>query len=283
MKKYSFPILVFLLLAPLLLYAQQEPVKVVYKTVDTVSLYLRIHYPPDLDPKRSYPAIVFFFGGGWYRGSYKQFEPHAAYFARRGMIAVLADYRVRSLHQTSPFEAVKDAKSALRYLRQQAGSLQIDPRRIVAAGGSAGGQLAAAAGNVIGLEEQQEEEEVSSRPNVLVLFNPVFDNGPGGFGYDQIGSRYEEISPLHNIRPGAPPTVVFLGTEDHLVPVATAKLYQQKMKAAGSRCDLFLYEGQNHGFFNHANPKYYEATVRETDRFLVSLGYLKKRPIVPVK
>ncbi|GAA4469689.1 alpha/beta hydrolase [Nibrella saemangeumensis] len=255
--------------------AQEESLRLEYKRVSSVQLFLRVYYPPDLDTTRSYPVIIFFFGGGWYKGSYRQFLPHAAYFAGRGIVSVLADYRVDSLHHTSPFDAVRDAKSAIRFLRQQADRLHIDPQRIVAAGGSAGGHLAAAAGNIIGLEEANEDLSVSSRPNALVLFNPVFDNGPGGYGYKQFGNRYPEISPLHNIRPGAPPTIVFLGTRDALVPVATAQLYQQKMKEAGSRCDLHLYEGQEHGFFNHQNSRYYSETVQQADQFLTSLGYLR--------
>ncbi len=91
------------------------------------------------------------------------------------------------------------------------------------------------------LEENGEDISVSSRQNALVLFNPVFDNGPDGYGYDRIGIRYLEISPLHNIKKGSAPTIVFLGTMDDLIPVKTAELYKSKRPEAGSRCDLFLY------------------------------------------
>ena len=80
---------------------------------------------------------------------------------------------------------------------------------------------------------------------------------------------------MHNIDADTPPTVVFLGTKDRLVPVATAERYKQLMEAAGGRCDLHLYEGQKHAFFNRA--KFYE-TLLETDRFLTSLGYLHGEP-----
>lgn len=258
-----------------------ENVKVVtYKEVDSVSLDLTFYYPTHFGENTKYPVIVFFFGGGWKGGSIAQFREHARYFASRGMMAVLADYRVSNRHHTSPFEAVKDAKSAIRYLRKSAGKLGIDKNRIVASGGSAGGHLAAAAGNISGLEEESEDLTVSSKPDALVLFNPVFDNGPQGYGYDRIGERYPEISPIHNIRQGAPPTIVFLGTEDQLIPVATAKEYQAKMENVGSRCDLFLYEGEKHGFFNIKNEKNYKNTLYKADQFLQSLGYLKDEPTI---
>ena len=250
------------------------PDQLVYKTIDTVQLVMQFSYPGNMDKDRQYPAIIFFFGGGWKGGSIDQFKPQAAFFAERGMIAVRADYRVESRHGTTPFEAVKDAKSAIRFLREHARELQIDPQRIVASGGSAGGHLAAATGCVPGLEEASEDLSVSSTPDALVLFNPVFDNGPEGYGYERIGERYPEISPLHNIGPGSPPTIVFLGTEDRLIPVSTAEHYKASMEKAGNRCDLFLYEGEGHGFFNYRHAEYYRKTTLQAARFLESLGYL---------
>lgn len=250
---------------------------VVYKTIDTVDLTLTIYYPPDYKKGKKYPAMVFFFGGGWKGGTISQFRPHAHHFANRGMITLLADYRVESRHGTTPFDAVMDAKSAMRFIRQHRKQLGIKTNRIAAAGGSAGGHLAAATATLTGLEEPGEKLSISSRPNALVLFNPVFDNGPDGYGFDRVGGeeRYREISPLHNIRPGTPPTIVFLGTNDRLIPVSTAENYQNRMKQYNNRCDLHLFEGQNHGFFNYKYPEYYQKTVQLADDFLVSLGWIK--------
>ena len=50
------------------------------------------------------------------------------------------------------------------------------------------------------------------------------------------------------------------------------------MEKAGSRCDLFVYEGQGHGFFNYRNKQMYYNTVLETDKFLIDLGYLTGEP-----
>lgn len=256
-----------------------------YKQTDTISLKLFVKKPDKFNPKKQYPAIVFFFGGGWNSGNITQFKPHAEYLASRGMIAILADYRVKSRHQTTPFDAVADAKSAIRFLRQNSKELNIDKEKIVASGGSAGGHLAAATATVAGLDDQNDDLEVSARPNALVLYNPVFDNGPNGYGYDRIGKRYPEISPMHNIYKHTPATIVFLGTKDDLIPVETAKLYKQKMEMAGNRCDLFLYEDQKHGFFNFREDskdgnRYFIETLLQTDIFLESIGYLRGNPTI---
>jgi acetyl esterase len=247
----------------------------VYKQADTTNLKLFLYYPTERADNDQHAAIVFFFGGGWNGGNINQFEPHAKYFASQGMVAILADYRVRERHGTTPFDAVSDAKSVFRYLRQNAAFLGIDPDRIAGSGGSAGGHLAAAAAMVPGLDDPADDLTVSPGPNALLLFNPVFDNGPDGYGFERIGDRYREISPIHNIQPGNPPTIVFLGTNDRLIPVSTAEKYKDKMMAAGNVCQLFLYDGKGHGFFNYRHTKSYLETLAQSEIFLISLGYIK--------
>ena len=111
---------------------QSQSYDVVYKTIDTTQLELTFFYPPDFEKGEKYPAIIFFFGGGWKGGTTKQFEPQARYFAERGLVSVLADYRVPSRHGTTPFDAVRDAKSAIRFLRKHATKLHLDSEKIIA-------------------------------------------------------------------------------------------------------------------------------------------------------
>ena len=263
---------------------------IVYKTTKNAKggvVKLRLHvFDPDghkATDKR--PAVVFFFGGGWSGGTPTQFYAHSAYLASRGMVAMAAEYRVKSREGTSPFECVADGKSAIRYVRANAAGLGVDPDRIAAGGGSAGGHVAAATGTLAeALDEPGEDTAVSSRPNAMVLFNPVYDNGPDGYGHDRVKARWKEISPAHNIRKGTPPAIVFLGTKDKLIPVATAKKFQAAMKAVGSRSELMLFEGEGHGFFNHGRGgnAAYTTTVHAMDKFLASLGFLKGEPTIEV-
>ena len=88
---------------------------------------------------------------------------------------------------------------------------------------------------------------------------------------------------MHNISRDTPPTIVFLGTKDKFISVKTALEYKRLMEEKGCRCDLYLYEGQTHGFFNYTNKEYYTKTVAEMDHFLVSLGYLKGEPTLQNK
>ncbi len=284
-SKYFVTVLVFItfILSTQAQKPDREYKTIVYKNIDTVALTMDLYFPPELDINKSYPAMVFFFGGGWKGGTVKQFEPHAIYFSKRGIICVLADYRVESRHHTTPFESLEDAKSAIRYLRKNALQFHIDPYKIIATGGSAGGHLAAATAVVKGFDAPGEDLTIGADPNALVLFNPVVDNGPGGYGYDRVGERYKEFSPLHNIHRGAPPTIFFLGTQDKLIPVETAKYYKTVMEKVSSRCDLFLYEDQEHGFFNYRNRNYYNRTILEMEIFFTSLGIIDGESAIEVQ
>ncbi len=246
---------------------------IVYKNVDTTVLKMEVLYPSVLEKNKKYPAVVFFCGGGWVSGNINQFRNQANYLTARGLVCFLVDYRVKSRQGTTPFESLKDAKSAIRFVRKNANNYQVNPDAIIASGGSAGGHLAAATALIKGYNESSDDLTISSIPNVLFLFNPVIDNGPGGYGFERIGDAYKDFSPLHNIHSKAPPTIIFQGTKDKLIPVATAELYKTKMLDAGNKCELFLYEGQEHGFFN--KKEYIDKTMIEVDKFLIHLGYLK--------
>ncbi|HVY93568.1 MAG TPA: alpha/beta hydrolase, partial [Bryobacteraceae bacterium] len=257
-----------------------------YKTAGDTQLKLYIFRPAGNKAGNRTPAIVFYFGGGWVNGSPEQFHRQCLYFSSRGMVAIAVDYRVRSRNNTTPLDAVRDAKSSMRWVRTNAGRLGIDPSRIAAAGGSAGGHLAAALGIIDGLDEPNEDLSVSSRANALVLYNPVVITSPvagmdlKGFGAGR-GSveDMEAISPWHHIGKGEPPTIVFHGRADTTVPFSHAEAFAAKMVEMGNQCRLVGFDGAVHGFFN--TPKFYGDVVAQTDDFLVSLGYLKSKAAAP--
>ena len=257
--------------------------QILYKQIDTTTLFLELYSPKLIDSSKSYPAMVFFFGGGWSSGDKSQFINHARYFSQRGIICFLVDYRTKNKNHTTPFESLQDAKTSIRFIRNNATLFRIDTSKIIASGGSSGGQLAAATALIDAYSEKTDDLSISCIPNALVLYNPVIDNGPGGYGYEKIGDDYKNFSPLHNIKKGAPPTIIFLGTNDKHIPVETAEYYKKVMEKVDSKCELRLYEGQGHGFFNHKNLEYFKKTIIETDKFLVSLGYLKDDPIITIE
>jgi len=274
MQKFNFSLVTLFLFFFNLIFSQISPERVLYKSTDQADLNLFVYKPVDFDKSQTYSCIVFFHGGGWNSGDYKQFERQSIYFASRGMVAFSVEYRIRNKHGTSPIEAMEDAKSAIRFIRSNAKLFSVNPNLIAAAGGSAGGHLAAVAGNIDLFENPNEDLSVSSKPNLLILYNPVLHFGRKW----QWIKNPSDASPYENLKKDAPPTIILTGTEDKIVPVELVKNYKKRMESIGSRCDLILYEGAEHAFFNKGDD--FVDTVLQTDIFLKSNWYLSGPPTI---
>jgi len=254
----------------------------VYKTVGDVSLKLHIFEPQGHESTAKAPAIVFFFGGGWQGGTPKQFYEQATHLAGLGMVAFSAEYRIGKKHKTTPFECVADGKSAIRWVREHAEKLGVNPDQIVAAGGSAGGHVACCTGLIDGHEQDGENHEISSVPNAMILFNPVLDTTKKGYGAGRFKKEQQTaLSPCHHVKSGIVPTLVFHGTADKTVPYENATRFTRLMKEAGNDCRLESFEGKGHGFFNGKffRPKAtdlepYKKSVAGSVEFLSSLKIL---------
>ena len=260
--------------------AAEGPQPLVYKQAGERALHLLIEKPEGWKSGANLPCVVFFFGGGWVSGSPNQFKPQSEYLASRGLVGIRVEYRTIPKGDSGPpIVCIQDAKSAMRYVRSHAAELGVDSAHIAAAGGSAGGHLAAATALLPGHDDPQDDLKVSPRPDALILFNPVADNGPGQWGHQRVGDRYKEFSPAHNIDAKAPATIIFLGDQDKLVPVKTVRDFADAMAKNGVRCEAKIYPGAGHGFFNKraGDDRFFNETLAAADEFLVSLGWLKAR------
>lgn len=261
-------------------WASPVPDKVViYKTINNIDLKLHFFFPPNHKVTDKTPALLLFHGGGWNGGAPSQFYAQSEYLSSRGLVVASVQYRLKKVNGTSPQECVKDAKSAIRWLRSHADEFGVNPEEILAGGGSAGGHLAAAIANVKGFNEAGEDTTVSCRPKALVLFNPVAHNGKEGYGYDRVKEYWKAFSPYHNLSKTSPPTLIMLGTKDTAFKPVLAKGYKEIMEFFGVRCDLNLYKDQVHAFFNKGvSLEMHYQTMIDADKFLTSLGYLKGEP-----
>lgn len=247
----------------------------VYKTIDGKDLEM-VMYKPEISEGIKLPALVFFFGGGWVSGDPSHFELQSEYFASRGIVVFCPDYRTKSRFGTTPFESVKDAKSAIRYLKTNGAKLGIDPDKIVASGGSAGGHLAACTAVIKNINEESDDLTVSSVPLALILFNPVVDTGKRGYGQEKLDGREFEVSPVHHITQGVPETLVMHGKSDTTVPFENVVRFKQLMKQSGNKCILVAYKHQKHGFFNYSKkPRYFKKTLKKTESFLDERNLLR--------
>ena len=263
----------------------------VYKRVDSTDLKAYIFNPPKHESGSNRAAIVFFFGGGWRGGTPAQFVPQCEYLASRGMVAITVDYRVFNRQGVLANKCVQDAKSAIRWMRENASRLGIDPQKIVAAGGSAGGHLAASTATLPEHNDSQDDLSISAIPSATALFNPavILASVPGKYEIPaqrmqalekRLGAPPQSMSPYHHIQGNIGPSIIFHGTADKTVDFRSVQWFQEKMEEQGNSCVLVGYEGEGHGFFNFGrkNNGPFQSTMEHLDKFLVGLGYLSATP-----
>jgi len=251
----------------------------VYKSIDGAELRLHVFNPPNHHASVKRAAIVFFFGGAWTYGSVEKFVPQSIHLAQRGMVAIVADYRVFDRQRTSPFEAMADAKSAIRWIRSHAAELGIDPHRIAAGGGSAGGHIALSSAMFEKFDDPKDDKKISSKPDALVLFNPAIDTTHER-NKERFGDRGREASPIHHLHGGLPPMIILHGKADRAVPYAEVEKFCAEARQLGNHGELVGYEGATHGFFSphHKHAQWYWETLLEVDRFLTKIGFLPEAP-----
>ena len=248
--------------------------KVIYKTVGDRKLHLHIFEPAGHQPIDRRPAFLAIHGGGWTGGNALGFFPFAAHFAELGMVGISLEYRLRNDKDgTTVFDCVRDALSAVRWIRQNADALGIEPTRIVAMGGSAGGHLAASTALFDRVNEDSDHSDVSARPDALILMYPVIDTSAEGYGQKKIGDRWRELSPVHNVRSGLPPTLIFHGTADAVTPYVGAKQFHELSSAAGNTSKLITHPGGRHGYLIFDRGEY-DRALAQMKRFLVERKFL---------
>jgi len=256
----------------------------IYKTRGLTRLELTVFQPSHKELDKKLPAIILFHGGGLRERHTWEFRPQSKYLVDRGMVAIVATYRVKR-HGRTIFESIADAKSAIRWIREHADELGIDANLIAVGGGSTGGYLAACSALIKDYDEKNEDLSISSIPNALVLFNPRLVLPVAGdppLTLKEIrylnGRTVEEISPVHNVRKGAPPTIIFQGTADKTVSIQESQRFCEEMNHYGNTCEVVLYEGREHGFFKYfsGNNPDFLSTMETTVIFLSKLGYISQ-------
>lgn len=239
-------------------------------------------YLPDNDEVNA--ALVFIHGGGWRGGS-----KAGGFSAVRGNLLIPRGVAIFSLSYrlsgVAPYPAaVEDCLAAVRWLRENADELNIDPDNMAFWGGSAGGHLALMMGF---LPPGPDDLDAQGRPlksfaRCVVALNPPTDfmaddemHREGALvafmdaPRDEAPDRYREASPVTHLGPDAPPVCVMHGTADRTVPYSQALALQEAMARVGVEMQLVTFEGAGHGLRN-ADPDARDAAMRRAAEFVLT-------------
>lgn len=269
----------------------------VFKEINGQKIEIGIFKPEGWTENDQRPAIIFYFGGGFYKGDMSHFRMQAEYFAHLGMVCFTPNYRLTTQPEVTILDCVKDAKAALRYVHREASRFGVDTSRIVVSGGSAGGAQASSMVLVTSLDEENE----SSLPCAMVLFNPGLDFGsehmkdlPTGTKIningkietveDMMGNtskmndpQLKNYSPRRFIRKNLPDALIITGEADIAIPLEIVTSFKESYESYGNCCELVTYPNRNHGFFNWNSS---ENNVCFYDTLNVMESFLRRKQIL---
>lgn len=228
-------------------------------------------------------AILLIHGGGWRSGDKSNHHELAAILASRGYVVFTPAYRL-STHALFP-AAVTDLKTAIKYIRSNSPSFNIDPNKIAAVGFSAGGQLAALLGSTSDekfFESETEFPSVSSKINAVVDIDGILafihpESGEGDdtkstsaatywFGYKKLENSilWNQASAINHVSAGDP-SILFLNSSQSRMHAGREDMIL-KMNALGIRSEVYTFEGAPHTFC--LLDKWFLPTINRIDAFL---------------
>lgn len=248
---------------------------IVYGDRDGHKLHLDLYYPEGRPPAQGWPAAIAIHGGGWSGGNRREYGSlMAAPLATQGYAVAAIDYTLsRPGHPSWPSN-LEDARQAVRWLRQEAPTIGIDPDRIVALGSSAGGHLAECLGTWRG------GDDPATRVNAVVAFYAPSDPADlwressaarrsvkGLFGHaPNAGS--DAASPLERVSADSAPMLLIHGDADEIVPPEQSRRLAERLKRAGIPHRLVEVPEARHGFgFSYRQHHFLVMTVETLDEF----------------
>ncbi|MEA3478884.1 MAG: alpha/beta hydrolase, partial [Bacteroidota bacterium] len=219
---------------------------IVYKQVDSISLQLDIYKQKNLS--EAAPVLIFIHGGGWSKGKRSDYLPYLLDYAQKGYVTVTVSYRLSGVALFPA--AVQDVQAAVQWIRDHSTEHMINPEKVALIGGSAGGHLAMMAGYA----DEAEGHKVQA---VVNLYGPTdltteYARNRGeclnflGKSYMESPDLYRLASPLTHISSDDPPTLIFHGTIDSLVPVSQSDSLHRWLDRAGVPNEYHRLKGWPH-------------------------------------
>ena len=233
--------------------------RIEFGRVDNRILQLNLYSPEGLDT--AVPGIIFVFGGGWSGGERAQLQFYAMHYAKAGYVTACIDYR---LSGEAPFPgAIEDVKCAVRWMRSNAQSINVDPERIAISGNSSGGHLAlmtAYSSDYDTWNQSGGHQGVSSAVStVIALYAPFSLSDPWGRQNADVASflattwedqpdLFELASPKQHLDAKDPPTLILHGTVDMVIPVGQSDALAERLKELNIPYDYGRLDGWPHAF-----------------------------------
>ena len=199
------------------------------------------------------PVVVWFHGGLWRYGT-KEFNFHLRDLTQQGFAVATVQYR--KIGEAPWPAALDDAEAGFSWLKENARQYGLDPDRMFLAGESAGGHVAALLASELGRSRVRALCLLYAPTDMDSLWAKYKDFSPSNqlfiefFGTDQAraGDVVHQASPLRRVTRRMPPTLMYHGEHDWMVPLSQSQALATRLEQLGVETKLVVVNGQNHAF-----------------------------------
>lgn len=239
--------------------AIERKLDVVYKTAQGKELHLDYMSPTGPGP---FPVVVSIHGGGWQRGSYKEYKSFQENMAKSGIASISVQYRFAP---EAVFPAQQeDVLDALKFILKDKEKFRVDPKRVAWMGGSAGAHLALLAGftpaedyktlliiNVAGPTNMKSFRSWDTGDKAL---KGAVGRDSAGLLEDLLGTKdrdsetYRLASPVEMVTASAPRVYTVHGEKDDIVPIDQADELHKRLKDLGVPEKIYRSKEGTHNF-----------------------------------
>ncbi len=214
-----------------------------------------IHYPVSVNGRPS-EVLILLHGGAWSGGDKSYLTPtvDALQKSKKNLAVVNINYRLTSTSGIRLEQQLADIQLLVEHLRQNASRYNITDGKFVIGGVSAGGHLALnyaylkdtnhMVKSVVGIVAptdltSETLREAGLEKPIQQLIGKTFDDAP---------EAYRNASPIYNLRGDAPPTILFYGGKDVVVPQGQGELLKIKLSLFGVKNRYYFYPEETHDF-----------------------------------
>lgn len=214
-------------------------------------------YLPGVRSADTTKSIIMIHGGAWTSGDKADFTTYVPSLKKRlpGYAVFNINYRLATTTSNTFPTQENDVRSAVNFILSKASGYKINPSKLILLGASSGAQLALLQAYKNPDTKIRAVVDLFGPTDLVALYNSysgvtqfALANIVGGTPASNLAA-YSQASPLNYVSAQSPPTILFHGGKDDVVPLVQSTNLKNKLAGFNITYLMYVYPNEGHGWF----------------------------------